>query len=117
MNSEVVDVKGSIGDFKIKVKSKAEAKNTDLNVGVIITATGAYEYKPDGWYQYGKNENVMTQLELSEKLRNNELKDLKKSLIEEALSVKKKIKILKVKPAGDIAPYKYRYRIEIKVLP
>ena len=78
LNSEVIDVKGSIGDFKVKVKSKAQAKNTDLNVGVIITATGAYEFKPEGWYHYGEkdmSDKVMTQLELSEKLRNNELKD------------------------------------------
>jgi len=78
LNSKVIDVKGSIGDFKVKIKSKAEAKNTDLNVGVIITATGAYEFKPEGWYHYGEkdmSDKVITQLELSEKLRNNELKD------------------------------------------
>lgn len=33
----------------------------------------------------------------------------------ESKKARKKIKILKVKKAGDIAPYKYRYRIEIKV--
>ncbi len=75
LNSEVADVKGSIGDFKIKVKSNVEGKDTSLNVGVIIAATGAYEYKPEGWYNYGINENVLTQLELSEKLKNNELND------------------------------------------
>ncbi|MFX1409522.1 MAG: hydrogenase iron-sulfur subunit [Promethearchaeota archaeon] len=75
LNSEVINVKGSIGDFKIIVKDNVENKNINLNVGVIITATGAYEYKPEGWYHYGENDNVMTQLELSEKLRNNELKD------------------------------------------
>ncbi len=75
LNSEVQDVKGSIGDFKVKVKNNAEEKELDLNVGVIITATGAYEYKPEGWYHYGENPNVITQLELSEKLKNNELKD------------------------------------------
>ncbi|MFX0035621.1 MAG: FAD-dependent oxidoreductase [Candidatus Hermodarchaeota archaeon] len=75
LNSEVIDVKGSIGDFKVKVKDNTEGKDHSLNVGTIVTATGAYEYKPKGWYHYGENENVMTQLELSEKLRNNELKD------------------------------------------
>jgi len=34
----------------------------------------------------------------------------------EAKSVKKKLKILKKKEAGNIAPYKYRYRIDMKVL-
>ncbi|MFX1236182.1 MAG: hydrogenase iron-sulfur subunit [Promethearchaeota archaeon] len=75
LNSEVVEVKGSIGDFKIKVKNNADNKSNSLNVGTIVVATGAYEYKPEGWYDYGKNENVMTQLELSEKLQNKELKD------------------------------------------
>ena len=75
LNSNVIDVKGSIGDFKVKVKNNTENKETALNVGTIITATGAYEYKPKGWYHYGENDNVMTQLELSEKLRKNQLKD------------------------------------------
>ncbi|MFX1418079.1 MAG: hydrogenase iron-sulfur subunit [Promethearchaeota archaeon] len=75
LNSEVLDVKGSIGDFKVKVRDKVEDKELNLNVGVIITTTGAYEYKPKDWYHYGENENVMTQLELSEKLKTNQLKD------------------------------------------
>ncbi len=75
LNSEVVDVKGSIGDFKVGIKNHTEEKNITLNVGTIIAATGAYEYKPNGWYHYGEIDNVMTQLELSEKLRNNGLKD------------------------------------------
>ena len=75
LNSEVVEVKGSIGDFKVAIKNNSEEKDIRLNVGTIIAATGAYEYKPKGWYHYGENDNVMTQLELSEKLRNSELKD------------------------------------------
>jgi hypothetical protein len=34
----------------------------------------------------------------------------------EAKELKKKIKILRVVKAGEIAPYKFRYRVEIKVL-
>lgn len=75
LNSELIDVKGSIGDFNVKVRNSADNKNMDLNVGTILITTGAYEYKPIGWYHYGENENVITQLELSGKLRNNELKD------------------------------------------
>jgi tRNA (guanine37-N1)-methyltransferase len=40
----------------------------------------------------------------------------KKKMIDALKGESKKIKILKVKKAGDIAPYKHRYRIEIKVL-
>lgn len=38
------------------------------------------------------------------------------SINEEAKKAKKKIKILKVKKAGDIAPYKYRWRVDMNVL-
>jgi len=75
LNSEVSEVKGSIGDFKVKVKDNVKGKDINLNVGTIVAATGAYEYKPNGWYHYGENDSVMTQLELSEKLKNNELTD------------------------------------------
>lgn len=48
---------------------------------------------------------------------NEEEKDkIIKMLIKEAKEFGKKIKILKVLKAGDIAPYKFRWRIEIKVL-
>ena len=71
LNSEVADVKGSIGDFKVIVKNESEDKEMSLNVGTIIVATGAYEYKPEGWYDWGKNKNVLTQLEFEKKLALN----------------------------------------------
>ncbi|MFA5174236.1 MAG: hypothetical protein WC438_03570 [Candidatus Pacearchaeota archaeon] len=46
----------------------------------------------------------------------NEIKKVSKDLVSEAKSLGKKIKILKIVKAGDIAPYKYRYRIEMKVI-
>ena len=41
---------------------------------------------------------------------------LKELIFLEAKKEKKKIKILGIKKTGDIAPYKYRYRVDIKVL-
>ena len=75
LNSEVTDVKGSIGDFKVKIKNKTDEKVSDINVGAIVVATGAYEHKPEGWYHYGEDPRIMTQLELSEKLRDGDLTD------------------------------------------
>lgn len=48
--------------------------------------------------------------------RDTELKQMVEDLKEEAKSVKKKLKILKKKEAGNIAPYKYRYRVDMKVI-
>jgi len=49
-------------------------------------------------------------------VRANKLSTLKKQLLDEATKLKRKIKIQKVVKAGEIAPYKFRYRLEIKVL-
>ncbi len=46
----------------------------------------------------------------------DDLKDLKENLLTEAKTLKRKIKITKTAKAGDIAPFKFRWRIEIKVL-
>ncbi len=46
----------------------------------------------------------------------NRLGKLIEEVYKESKKAKKKIKILRIKKAGDVAPYKYRYRIEIKVL-
>lgn len=46
----------------------------------------------------------------------DKLKELKQELLDEAKQLKRKIKITKTAKAGDIAPFKFRWRIEIKVL-
>ena len=39
-----------------------------------------------------------------------------KKIEEEAKKARKKIKILDIKKAGEIAPYKYRWRVDLRVL-
>jgi tRNA G37 N-methylase Trm5 len=46
----------------------------------------------------------------------DEVKDLVEDIKEKAKQSKKKIKILKTKPAGEIAPYKIRVRVDFSVL-
>lgn len=45
-----------------------------------------------------------------------DLEDMLDEIKKEAEKYRRRIKILRVKEAGDIAPYKHRYRIEMKVL-
>ena len=45
-----------------------------------------------------------------------EVNKLRELIEQEAKKAKRKIKILRIKKAGDIAPYKFRYRAAIKVL-
>ncbi|MBC7108026.1 MAG: CoB--CoM heterodisulfide reductase iron-sulfur subunit A family protein [Methanomassiliicoccales archaeon] len=61
LNSEVTDVTGFVGNFKVKTK------DSEIEAGAIIIATGAEEYRPTE-YLYGQDSRVMTQLELEKKL-------------------------------------------------
>jgi heterodisulfide reductase subunit A len=65
LNTELVDVKGYIGNFKTTISSKGSEKQ--IEHGTIIVATGAVEYKPTE-YLYGVDPRVLTQHELEEKL-------------------------------------------------
>jgi len=67
MPAELKDVKGFIGDFDVTIYENG-ADNV-IKVGTIIVATGAQELKPDGFYNYGKMDNVVTQLDLEGKLK------------------------------------------------
>jgi heterodisulfide reductase subunit A len=72
LGSEVVDIYGFVGNFKSKIK-QANDEEKEIEHGVVIVATGAAEYKPKE-YLYGKDERVVTQHELEEKLAKGQLK-------------------------------------------
>jgi len=68
MPAIVKDVSGYIGSFDVSVEEGSRERK--FRVGTIVVATGAQEFKPAyGRYGYGKMSNVLTQLELEERLR------------------------------------------------
>ena len=62
LNSTVEDIPGFVGSFKLKLKGKEE-----IPVGAVILAVGASQYKPTE-FNYGKDEKVMTNLEVEKKI-------------------------------------------------
>ncbi|NVM17247.1 MAG: CoB--CoM heterodisulfide reductase iron-sulfur subunit A family protein [Candidatus Lokiarchaeota archaeon] len=69
LETTIKDVKGYIGNYEVSI-SDSKDKVTDLKTGAIIVATGGQEFKPNGLFQYdGKNKQVMTQLEVEQKLQ------------------------------------------------
>ncbi|MFX0177024.1 MAG: FAD-dependent oxidoreductase [Candidatus Hodarchaeota archaeon] len=77
IESKIEKIKGYIGNYDISLKDKEKVIH-DLKVGTIIVATGGKELKPKGLFQYdGKNQTIITQLELEQKL-----KDQNKSWLE-----------------------------------
>lgn len=71
LNSRVAKVGGHVGDFN----SSLATPKGEVNVkhGVVVVATGATEHKPQS-YGYGKSSQVLTQLELADRLGRGELK-------------------------------------------
>jgi len=71
LSTKVKDVSGFVGNFDVTLDHNGE--ESKINVGTIIVAIGAEVLKPTGQYGYGKFPNVITQLELEERLKNGNL--------------------------------------------
>jgi heterodisulfide reductase subunit A len=61
----ITEATGYVGNFVTKVKSEGRVK--EIKHGAAVIATGAEEYKPTE-YLYGKDDRVLTQLELGEQI-------------------------------------------------
>jgi len=71
LSTKVKSVSGFIGDFEATLDQNG--KESNVKIGTIIVAIGAEELKPIGQYGYGKLPNVMTQLELEQRMKRGEL--------------------------------------------
>ena len=74
-NTELEDVKGYIGNYKIKLENNGSTE--ELETSTIIVATGMNEIEPVGLFGYGKFPNIITQLQLEEKLKSKSLGKVK----------------------------------------
>jgi len=90
-------VNSGFGKFDVVVMARPNLKESFLKQGLLASKRGTRIF------YYG-----FCNIDEKDKMIEN--------LIKEARKLKRKIKIVEVKKAGDIAPYKYRYRVEIKVL-
>lgn len=72
--SEIEDVKGYIGNYKVNLLRNGQ--NEEHDISTIIVSTGMREMDPTGQYGYGKYGNVVTQLQLEDMLKNQDVKGL-----------------------------------------
>lgn len=87
----------TLGKFDVVIMARPNLKDSFLKYGLIASKKGARLF----YYGFCKDD---------------ELDEMIEKIKKEAEKFKRKIKILKTEQAGEIAPYKHRYRIEIKVL-
>lgn len=71
LNTTITSFEGAEGNFKAKLKVGEEEK--EIACGAVIVAIGAREYKPKE-FLYGQNENVITQLELENRIADGKFK-------------------------------------------
>jgi tRNA (guanine37-N1)-methyltransferase len=84
-------------DFDVIVMPRPNLKDTFLESAFNLSKRGTRIYYY-GFCKIGEENKIIEQIK------------------EEALKAKKKIKILKIKKAGEIAPYKIRLRVDIKLI-
>jgi heterodisulfide reductase subunit A len=70
MPAVVKAASGYIGNFDVSIDK--DGQETSFKVGVIIVATGAQVLKPE-LYRYGELANVLTQLDLEQRLKDGKL--------------------------------------------
>ena len=90
MSTLVEEVKGFIGNFDVTLQKSGSNEHTQINVGTIIVATGAEDFKPVEMYGYKENENVITQLELEQLLKRGKLRNPKKVVIIQCVGAREK---------------------------
>jgi tRNA (guanine37-N1)-methyltransferase len=85
------------GKFDVILMPRPQLKDTFLKQAFFLSKSGTRIY----YYDFCKS---------------SEISLVKKKIENEAKKNKKKIKILAIKKAGEISPYKYRIRVDLKVL-
>ena len=71
LSSEVISVKGHVGDFHGEIRTPSGTEPVDF--GALVVAIGGREHKPSE-YLYGTDSRIVTQRELEAKLANGEVR-------------------------------------------
>ena len=71
-NAQIKEVDGFIGNYKGVILHQGKKRNVDF--GTIIIATGFREIDLKGQYQYKRNNNILSQTELEQHIKNKTLK-------------------------------------------
>jgi len=90
MSTIVRELEGFIGNFDVTLQKNSSNEFEQINVGTIVVATGADVFKPKGMYGYGEHKNVLTQLELEELLKKDELKKPKRVVMIQCVGAREK---------------------------
>jgi len=89
LNTEIENIEGFVGNFDIEL-AIGNSEKKEIRIGAIIVATGAKIFEPVEMYGYGTNSNIITQLELEQRLKNNEINDLQNIIMIQCVGAREK---------------------------
>jgi len=75
--TEIKDIKGYIGEYQVTIRNDKKHSESKFKVSTIIVATGMREIDPNGYYEYGKYDEIITQHQLEQRLKEGTLKEVK----------------------------------------
>jgi len=90
-------INNSLGKFEVVVMARPNLEESFLKWGLTPSKRSTRLF----YYGFCKDDMVNEMVE---------------ELIKEAKKLKRKIKVVSITPAGEIAPFKHRYRVEFKVM-
>ena len=88
--TEIENVEGYIGNYKVTVKGHGKSETFD--VSTVVVATGMQEIEPKGLYEYGVDPRVVTQLQLEGMLKENTIGDAKNVVIINCVNSKNELR-------------------------
>jgi len=75
--TEIKDIKGYIGEYQVTIRNDKKHSESKFKVSTIIVATGMREIDPNGYYEYGRYDEIITQHQLEQRLKEGALKEVK----------------------------------------
>jgi len=78
-DAKIEKVAGYIGNYKVTIEANGGSEHLDIST--VIVATGMREIVPDGQFLYGRDQRVMTQLQLEDLLKNDQVGDAENVVI------------------------------------
>lgn len=75
VNTTLKEISGYIGNYEAVLAVAGKEKKVQF--GTIVVATGFKEVTPHGTYGYGEHKNILTELELEQKLKSDTVPPLK----------------------------------------
>lgn len=112
LNVELNKLKNKVEIVQRDVKLLKDKINRKMDVIVMPRPNLEYSFLKEA-FSFSKSGTLIFYYTFC---KEEEMKNIREFIKNEAKKAKKRVKILKIKKAGEIAPYKFRFRVDFKVL-